>query len=550
MKVKLILLLAVAFCLASVSARAQTYAITNARIVTVSGPTIEKGTVVLRNCLIESVGADARVPGDAVVIDGSGMVVYPGIIDALTSLGLQAPQPQGQRQQGGGPQGAAQNAQPTSSSNYPAGLRPEDSVTDDLRAGDAQFDAARGAGFTTALTIGRTGIFNGQSAVINLSGDSVSAMTIRSPFAEHFSYSTLPGQYPGSLLGTFSAFRQMLLDAQRLQRLQQAYASNPRGMRRPDSDRSLEALFPIINRQMPIVINANSEDEIARALDLAKEFNFRLIVGGGQEAWKLADRLKAQEVPVLLSLNFPKRTTASSPDADPEPLETLRLRAEAPKGPALLAKAGVKFAFESGGATNLTDFFTNAGKAVDNGLNKDAAVRAMTLGSAEVLGVADRLGSIEPGKIANVILVRGDLFSRDRFVSKVFVDGKLFDQKEAPRNENRGRGAGTGTGNAPAVMVVAGNYNVTIDVPGQTLTGTLALVQQGPTLTGSLTTQLGVVQIRDGKVTPEGFSFSGSVDFGGSQIEIVVKGSVTGNQISGSIDSPQGTVPFSGTRNP
>jgi hypothetical protein len=398
------------------------------------------------------------------------------------------------------------------------------------------------------LTIGRTGIFNGQSAVINLAGDSVSAMTIRSPFAEHFSYSTLPGQYPGSLLGTFSAFRQMLLDAQRLQRLQQAYASNPRGMRRPDPDRSLEALFPIINRQLPIVINANSENEITRALDLAKELNFRLIIGGGQEAWKLADRLKAQDVPVLLSLNFPKRTTASSPDADPEPLETLRLRAEAPKGPAVLARAGVKFAFESGGATNLTDFFANAGKAVDNGLSKDAAVRAMTLGSAEVLGVSDRLGSIETGKIANVILVRGDLFSRDRFVSKVFVDGKLFDQKEAPRAENRGRGAGIGT--AAAVMVVAGNYNVTIDVPGQTLTGTLALVQQGPTLTGSLTTQLGVVPIRDGKVTPEGFSFSGSVDFGGSQIEIVVKGSVTGNQISGSIDSPQGTVQFSGTRNP
>jgi hypothetical protein len=99
-------------------------------------------------------------------------------------------------------------------------------------------------------------------------------------------------------------------------------------------------------------------------------------------------------------------------------------------------------------------------------------------------------------------------------------------------------------------MPVAGNYNVTIDVPGQTLTGTLALVQQGPVLTGSLTTQLGVVQIRDGKVAADGFTFSASVQFGGTQMEIVVKGAVTGNQISGTIDSPQGTVPFSGTRNP
>lgn len=550
MKLKLILLLAVACCLTAVEAKAQVYAITNARIVTVSGPAVEKGTVVMRNGLIESVGASAKVPADAVVIDGTGYTIYPGFIDALTNLGIQAQQ---QRPAGGGPQAQAQPATtaPASNSNYPAGLRPEESVLDDLRAGEAQFDTARAAGFTTVLTIGRTGIFNGQSAVINLAGDSVSAMVIKAPFAEHFSYSTLPGQYPGSLLGTFSAFRQMLLDAQRLQKLQKAYDANPRGMRRPDPDRSLEALYPIINRQLPIVINANSENEITRALDLAKEFNLRLIIGGGQEAWKLASRLKAQDVPVLLSLNFPKRTTASSPEADPETLEVLRLRAETPKGAARLAQAGVKFAFQSGGTTTLADFFANAQKAVENGLDKDAAVRAMTLGSAELLGVGDRLGSIETGKIANVVLVKNDVFAKDRFVSRVFVDGKMFEQKEpAARPATNGQRPATGAAPAPAVMVVAGNYNVTIEVPGQTLTGTLALIQQGAVLTGTLTTQLGVVQIRDGKVSTDGFTFSGSVEFGGSQIEIVVKGAVNGNQISGTIDSPQGSAPFSGTRNP
>ena len=550
MKLKLILLLAVACCLTAVEANAQVYAITNARIVSVSGPAVDKGTVVMRNGLIESVGASAKVPADAVVIDGTGYTVYPGFIDALTNLGIQVQQ---QRPAGGGPQAQAQQAAtaPTSNSNYPAGLRPEESVLDDLRAGEAQFDAARAAGFTTVLTIGRTGIFNGQSAVINLAGDSVSAMVIKAPFAEHFSYSTLSGQYPGSLLGTFSAFRQMLLDAQRLQKLQKAYDANPRGMRRPDPDRSLEALYPIINRQLPIVINANSENEITRALDLAKEFDLRLIIGGGQEAWKLASRLKAQDVPVLLSLNFPKRTTASSPEADPETMEVLRLRAETPKGAARLAQAGVKFAFQSGGTTTLTDFFANAQKAVENGLDKDAAVRAMTLGSAELLGVGDRLGSIETGKIANVVLVKNDVFAKESFVCRVFVDGKMFEQKEpAARPATNGQRPATGAAPALAVMVVAGNYNVTIEAPGQTLTGTLALVQQGAILTGTLTTQLGVVQIRDGKVSTDGFTFSGSVEFGGSQIEIVVKGAVNGNQISGTIDSPQGSAPFSGTRNP
>ena len=550
MKLKLILLFTMAFCLATVESNAQVYAITNARIVTVAGPAIEKGIVVMRNGLIESVGPDAKIPGDAVVIDGTGFTVYPGFIDALTNLGIQAQQQQ--RPAGGGPQGQAQPAPaPASNSNYPVGLRPEDSVLDDLRPGEAQFEAARAAGFTTVLTIGRSGIFNGQSAVIGLAGDTVSSMVIRSPFAEHFSYATLRGEYPGSLLGTFSAFRQMLLDAQRLQKLQKVYEANPRGMRRPEPDRSLEALFPIINRQMPLVINANSENEITRALDLAKEFNFSLIIGGGQESWKLADRLKDQGVPVLLSLNFPKRTTASSPDADPETMEVLRMRAETPRGPARLAQAGVKFAFQSGGATTLADFFTNAGKAVENGLDKDAAVRAMTLGAAEILGVADRLGSIETGKIANVVLVKNDVFARDRFVSRVFVDGKMFEQKEPSRRPApNGQPGGAGGGPSPAVMVVAGNYSITIDVPGQTLTGTLALIQQGTVLSGTLSTQLGVVQIRDGKVAADGFTFSATVDYAGSQIEIAVKGAVNGNQISGTIDSPQGTVPFSGTRNP
>ena len=550
MKLKLILLFTMAFCLATVESNAQVYAITNARIVTVAGPAIEKGIVVMRNGLIESVGPDAKIPGDAVVIDGTGFTVYPGFIDALTNLGIQAQQQQ--RPAGGGPQGQAQPAAaPASNSNYPVGLRPEDSVLDDLRPGEAQFEAARAAGFTTVLTIGRSGIFNGQSAVIDLAGDTVSSMVIRSPFAEHFSYATLRGEYPGSLLGTFSAFRQMLLDAQRLQKLQKVYEANPRGMRRPEPDRSLEALFPIINRQMPLVINANSENEITRALDLAKEFNFSLIIGGGQESWKLADRLKDQGVPVLLSLNFPKRTTASSPDADPETMEVLRMRAETPRGPARLAQAGVKFAFQSGGATTLADFFTNAGKAVENGLDKDAAVRAMTLGAAEILGVADRLGSIETGKIANVVLVKNDVFARDRFVSRVFVDGKMFEQKEPSRRPApNGQPGGVGGGPSPAVMVVAGNYSITIDVPGQTLTGTLALIQQGTVLSGTLSTQLGVVQIRDGKVAADGFTFSATVDYAGSQIEIAVKGAVNGNQISGTIDSPQGTVPFSGTRNP
>lgn len=539
------------------SASAQSIAITNARIVTVSGATIEKGTVVIRDGLIESVRADARTPADAQVIDGNGLTVYPGFFDALTNAGLQAPAtPTTPGGPGGGAAAAtaAQAQAQPSNSNYPAGLRPEVLASESLRGGDAQFETVRNAGFTSVVTVARTGVFNGQSALINLAGDSASSLTIKSPAALHVSFATVGGgQYPGSLLGTISALRQMFHDAQRLIELQKMYAANPKGMKRPEPDMSLEALIPALNRQMPVIFSANRETEIIRALDLAKEFNLKLMIAGGQEAWKVSDRLKAQDVPVLLSLNFPKRTAAASPDADPESLDLLRFRAETPKTAGKLAQAGIKFAFQSGQMTSMADFAANAAKAVENGLSKDAALRAMTLSPAELFGVGDRLGSIENGKIANLTVVRGDILGKEKTITHVFVDGKLFEQKPPARTTPGGGrppgGGGPGPG-ATNVPNVGGSYNITIDVPGQTLTGTLTLNQQGSTITGTMQTQLGTSQIKDGKVTAEGFSYASSVEFGGTTIDVFARGTVSGNQISGTIESPQGTVPFTGTKVP
>jgi len=529
--------------------RSAAYAITGAQIVTVSGPNISRGTVVVRDGLIEAVGENVKVPADAVVIDGAGLTIYPGFFDANTSLGLAAPvapqpRPGGQ---GGGVQAAQTTAQPQSNSNYPDGLQPEESAIERLKAGEAQFETNRNAGFTTVLTVSREGVFNGQSAVINLAGESVSEMIIRPAFAEHFSFVTLrSGQYPTSLMGTFSALRQMLLDAQRLQENRKAYDKNPRGMKRPETDKSLDALLPVLNRQMPIVFNANTEIEIIRALDMAREFNLNAIISGGQEAGKVAGRLKAQNVPVFLSLNFPKRTTTASPEADAESLELLRRRADTPKTAGRLATAGVRFAFQSGGMTSISDFTTNANKAVENGLSKDAAVRAMTLSAAEILGVADRLGSIEKGKIANLTVSRGDVFAKDKTITHVFVDGKLFEQKEKPKTPT----PTTGGTQPSATAAVGGNFSITIEIPGQALSGTLSLTQQGETLTGNLQTQLGTTPIKDGKVTVEGFTFTTTVEFGGSTFDLFVSGRVTGNEISGTMTSPQGAIPFRGTKTP
>jgi imidazolonepropionase-like amidohydrolase len=534
----------------AVSVFAQSYAVTNAKIVTVSGAIIEKGTVVARNGLIESVGENVKIPADAKVFDATGLTVYPGFIDAYTNLGLSVPQPAAQPAQGQG-RGQAPPSASVSNSNYPSGLQPETLAIDQLKAGESQFDSQRNAGITTVLTVPKEGIFNGQSAIINLAGDNVSAMILRPAFGQHVTFTTLrTGQFPVSLLGTFAALRQMFLDAQRLNDWKKQYAANPRGIKRPDADASLEALIPVLNREMPIIFNANEEREIIRSLDFAKEFNLKLIVNGGIEAGKVADRLKKADATVLLSLNFPKKTTQNSPEADPEPLEVLRMRAETPKVAAKLAQAGVKFAFQSGGMGNLADFFVNANKAVENGLSKDAALKAMTLGSAEIFGISDRLGSIEVGKIANIVVSKGDIFSKDKYITHVFVDGKLFEQKPPPKAEDKKPMTAT-TGDAPKVAQVAGTWALTIEAPGQELPITLILTQQGDKITGQMQAgQLGNSDIKNGLVTANGMSFDATVNFGGQSIDLSVSGKIEGNKISGSVSTPMGAVPFSGSKNP
>ena len=433
---RLIVASALLFLVSSLNAQRSaidTYAITNARIVTVSGPVIERGTVVIRNGLIGAAGANVSAPPDARVIDGTGLTVYPGLIDSYTDLALPPAPPTPSPSPGGGffavtaPRPAA-----GPNSTQPPGLQPEVMVEDVIRTGGSEIEAARNIGITTALTAPRSGIWMGQSALINLAGETPQGMIVRSPVAMHVSFTPLRGgTYPGSLLGVFSTLRQMMLDAQRYRDSLQIYERASRGTRRPETDRSLQALVPVVDGRMPVVMLANSEREISRALDLASEFKLRLIIAGGREADRLTERLVKQNVPVLLSLNLPKRTTAALPEADPEPLRVLRERVEAQQTAGKLAKAGVRFAFESGSMTNISDLLVNAGKVIENGLTANDALRAFTIWPAEILGVQNQLGSIEAGKIANLTVTRGDLFDRNSRVAHVFIDGRPVEIKPA-----------------------------------------------------------------------------------------------------------------------
>ena len=519
-----------------------TYAITNARIVTVSGPAIERGTVVVRDGLIAAVGANVTVPGDARVIDGAGLTVYPGLIDANTALGLPQPSPTPSPSPTPGGGGGFGQLRPLTyltapNSTQVPGLQAEVMVEDFIRPGGEQIESARSLGITTALSAPRTGIWMGQSALINLAGETPQQMIVRSPVAMHVGFTPLRANaYPNSLLGVFAALRQMLLDAQRYREMQQIYERSPRGTRRPEQDRSLAALLPVLDGAMPVVMYADREREIARALDLASEFKLKAIIAGGMEANQLAARLRESKVPVLLSLNFPRRTTAAMPEADPEPVRILRERVEAPKTAARLVAARVPFAFQSGALTNMSDFSANVQRAIENGLSRDDALRALTIWPAEILGVADRLGSIEVGKIANLVVTRGDLLDRTPRLVHLFIDGREVELRPPTPAGQPGSVAGTWTLN---VNLGSGDISVT-----------LVLQQEGERLRGSIQGGLGSADISNASAGPSGdVRFTVPTTLEGRTAEATFSGKVTGNEMQGTVNVV-GRAPgsFTGTR--
>jgi len=509
-----------------------TYAITNARIVTVSGPIVERGTVVIRNGLITAAGANITAPPDARVIDGTGLTVYPGLIDSYTDLALPeaaaAPSPGG----GGGAAFLVLQAQARPSpggpnSTQPAGLQPEVMAEETIRAGGNEIESSRNIGITTALTVPRSGIWMGQSALINLAGETPQQMIVRSPVAMHVSFTPLRGAYPGSLMGVFAQLRQMMLDAQRYRDSMQIYERNPRGIRRPETDRSLAALVPVVEGRMPVVMLANSEREISRALDLAAEFKLKLLIAGGREADRVAERLVKQNVPVLLSLNLPRRTTAAMPEADPEPLRILRERVAAQQTAGRLAKAGVRFAFQSGSLTNMTDLIPNANRAIENGLSAQDAVRAFTNWPAEIFGVANQLGSIEAGKIANLTVTRGDLFDRNSRVAHVFIDGRPVDLRPPTTSPTPERSSGRG---------VTGTWTLNINLGQGERAATLTLQQEGDRVTGSIAGVLGSGEISNASMGPsDELRFSVPLNLEGQTREATFTGTLSGNEIRGTV---------------
>jgi imidazolonepropionase-like amidohydrolase len=387
--------------------------IVNARIVTVEGPTIEKGTIVLAGGKIAAVGPAVTPPAGAEVIDGTGKTVYPGLIDGLNQLGL-----------------AEIQSVPGSMDTTEVGdMNPHARAWIAINPHSEAIPVARANGVTASLTAPAGGLVSGQSALIRLAGSTPAALTVKAPVALHVVYpSGRPAPDPSQTLPEpdVKTFEERQRDKKKnqekaLERLRnvledaKAYgaglaAAGEGKLPRPRPDLVLEALAPAARGEMPVVVRADAEDEIRGAVKFAEERGLRLVLAGGLEAWRCVDVLRDKKVPVLLKvLRLPARAA--------DPYDAAYANAAA------LHRAGVAFAIVTDDPDNERNLPYEAAMARAYGLPAEAALRAITLSPAEILGVADRLGSLRPGKSATVIVTSGDIMDHRTQVEQVFIDG-------------------------------------------------------------------------------------------------------------------------------
>jgi hypothetical protein len=412
-------------------------AIHNARIVPVSGPVIDRGTVVLRNGLIEAVGPNVNAPADAWVIEADGLTVYPGLIDALSTLGIPAlASPEaGTGGRGGGQAPGAQQTGPAASQATPPARGPEDRpmttswvrAADLVRPSDRRLETARAAGFTSSATFPERGIFAGQGAIVDLAGETPGQMIVADNAGQYVSLATagFGGGFPNSLMGVIAYVRQVYWDADHYRAAKQFYTSHARGSQRPEYDRALEGVLD----SPRVLLPATRRIDVDRMLRFADEMRLNALLYGLPEGYRSADLLKKANAAVLVNLHWPEPQRDADPES-PDSLQVLEVRDKAPSTPAMLARSGVKFALYTGGFERRSDFLRSLKRATDAGLLPDDALRALTLSSAEIYGVADRLGSIESGKIANLVVTKGDLLQEGTQVKYVFVDGQKFEPLE------------------------------------------------------------------------------------------------------------------------
>ncbi|SFT49571.1 Imidazolonepropionase [Algoriphagus locisalis] len=521
-----------------------TYAITNATVFTSPGQAGVKATVLIKDGLIQGVGSNLTLPKETKTIAGDSLFIYPGFIAGASDVGITRPKD-------------PDRPDDFVSSNPPdeiAGITPWRSAVDQFSIKDSKVDDLRKVGFTVAQITPDGGMIAGKTAIILLgSENSTNLLKENTALAANFRGSR--GMYPGTAVGVMAKFREVYDNTKLTSERSQKY-STVAGLKRPEITPTYSAMQEVTSGQIPVMFTTSSELEIRRAINLQKEKGFKLVLTGLEEYEGVLDVIKASGAAVLVKLEIPddKAIKAMKDDASEE-VKALNARVKKAYDDAIaqaskLEEAGIPFAFSTVGVKS-GDIMKALQKMIENSLSEEAALAALTTNPASILGLSKVAGSIEKGKMANLILSTDSLFAEDSQIKHVVVDGIIFDYETKPKKK-----ASTG-GNSDGSVKIDGNWEYTSESPAGSGTGVLAIQKDGTSYTGTITyddpSGSGKATAPISNVVLDGSSLSFSFTVTANGMEILVN--VTGEVSEGSYDATMsvgefGSFPFNGTLTP
>ncbi len=401
------------------------HALVDAKIVVSPDVTIEKGTLVVRDGVIEAAGEKVETPADARVWNMNGKTLYPGLIDAMGELSSDD-------SRSGVKDGAG-------AGYWNANVVPQVSAARLYAADSSTNKKFRGQGVAVRLVAPSAGIIKGTSALVSTADGSGQEVILREPVALHLKLTSRGSRgYPRSPMGALTLVRQAFYDAGWYGQAWEIFARHPE-LERPERSDALAVLGKFLGRTPPVVVDAGDELYFLRADRLGDEFELNVIVRGSGSEYRRLEEVKATGRPIIVPLNFPKPPNVATPEAAMNvPLERLMHWDLAPENPGRLAAAGIKIALASQGLSDPGKFLSAVRKAVKRGLDEKSALTALTVTPAELYGASDRLGTLEAGKAANVVVTDGPLFDGKTKVLETWVDGARYEITSKPEVDVRG----------------------------------------------------------------------------------------------------------------
>lgn len=522
----------------------RSYAITNVNIIQAPGRKIEMGTVLIKDGLIKAAGKGIAVPADAIVIKADSMYVYAGFIDGMSRVGVTRPKEENQ----------PRPKDPGNPTPERAGITLYNEVRFSLNPGDKAMDDLRNIGFTTVQAVPYGTLLPGQSAVILTGGKTGDDMVILPKSSMYGELTGANNVYPSTVMGVMATWRDMYRKATDAKSYENLYASNRSGLERPVADRNLEALYPVIDQRQSVLFRTEHLLDVNHVLTLKRDLGFSASVADVKDAWPIISTIKGSGVKTYLSLDLPdapkkeatKKESGASTAAQKENADLEKRKAEAIQNyeaqAAAFQKAGVTFGFSTMSAKT-RDIPANLRRMIAAGLSEDAALAALTTNPAQLLGLSDRMGTIDNGKMANLVITDKSYFNEKAKVRYVFVDGVMYkmEVKEARK------------GDPNAKVELEGSWSTVTESPQGRNEGKMTFKKEGSGYSGKVSggRMPQPIDLTDVTLDGNALTFKYTVAFGSNSITIVGDVTVEGDTFKGTISFGQGrTAPIEGTKDP